>query len=102
MSIVRELKRRNVIKLAIAYAVVAWLFIEVSATTFPMLRLPDWTATFVTVLLMMAFPVALIFAWAFEIAPEGIKREKDVDRSQSITHITGQNIDYITLARSSL
>ena len=102
MSIVRELKRRNVIKLAIACAVVAWLLIEVSATTFPMLRLPDWTATFATVLLMMGFPVALIFVWAFEITPEGIKREKDVDPSQSITHISGQNIDYITMAGSSL
>ncbi|MEE8109154.1 MAG: adenylyl cyclase, partial [Gammaproteobacteria bacterium] len=85
MPIVQELKRRNVIKVAIAYAIVAWLLIEVTATTFPMLRLPDWTATFVTVLLMIGFPVALIFAWAFEITPEGIKLEKDVDRSQSIT-----------------
>ena len=98
MSIFRELKRRNVIKVAIAYAIVAWLLIEVTATTFPMLRLPDWTATFVTVLLMIGFPVALIFAWAFEITPEGIKREKDVDRSQSITHVTGRNIDYIIIA----
>ena len=98
MSIFRELKRRNVIKVAIAYAIVAWLSIEVTATTFPMLRLPDWTATFVTVLLMIGFPVALIFAWAFEITPEGIKREKDVDRSQSITHLTGRNIDYLIIA----
>ena len=98
MSIFRELKRRNVIKVAIAYAIVAWLSIEVTATTFPMLRLPDWTATFVTVLLMIGFPVALIFAWAFEITPEGIKREKDVDRSQSITHITGRKLDYFIIA----
>ncbi|MCH7894515.1 MAG: hypothetical protein IH907_08405 [Proteobacteria bacterium] len=98
MSIFRELKRRNVIKVGIAYAIVAWLTIEIAATTFPMLRLPEWTATFVTVLLLIGFPVALIFAWAFEITPEGIKREKDVDRSQSITHITGRNIDYIIIA----
>jgi hypothetical protein len=51
---------------------------------------------------MMGFPVALIFVWAFEITPEGIRREKDVDPSQSITHILGQNIDYITMAGSSL
>ena len=98
MSIFRELKRRNVFKVAIAYAIVAWLLIEVTATTFPMLRLPDWTATFVTVLMMLGFPLALIFAWAFEITPEGIKLEKDADRSQSITHITGRNIDYIIIA----
>ncbi|MCH9025488.1 MAG: hypothetical protein IIA05_00025 [Proteobacteria bacterium] len=102
MPIVQELKRRNVIKVAIAYAIVAWLLIEVTATTFPMLRLPDWTATFVTVLLMIGFPVALIFAWAFEITPEGIKLEKDVDRSQSITHITGRKIDYLIIAALSI
>jgi len=98
MSIIRELKRRNVIKVAIAYGVVAWLLIEVAATTFPMLRLPDWTATFVTVLLMLGYPVTLILAWAFEITPEGIKLEKDVDRRQSITHATGRNVDYIIIA----
>ncbi len=102
MSIFRELKRRNVFKVAIAYAIVAWLLIEVTATTFPMLRLPDWTATFVTVLMILGFPLALIFAWAFEITPEGIKRERDVDRSQSITHLTGRSIDYIIIAALSV
>ncbi len=98
MSIFRELKRRNVIKIAIAYAVVAWLLIEVTSTIFPIIRLPDWSVTLVTALLLIGFPVALIFAWAFEITPEGIKREKEVDRSQSSTHITGRNIDYIIIA----
>jgi TolB-like protein/Tfp pilus assembly protein PilF len=98
MSILRELKRRNVIKVAIAYAIVAWLSIEVTATVFPILKLPDWSVTLVTALLLIGFPVALIFAWAFEITPEGIKLEKDVDRSQSITHITGRKIDYLIIA----
>jgi adenylate cyclase len=74
------------------------LLIEVSATTFPMLRLPEWTATFVTVMLMIGFPVALIFAWAFELTPEGIKKEKEVDRSQSTTHVTGRKLDYLIIA----
>ncbi len=78
MSLLSELRRRNVIRVAIAYAIAAWLLIEVSATTFPMLRLPEWTATFVTVLLMIGFPLALIFAWAFELTPEGIKRDTNV------------------------
>jgi TolB-like protein len=78
MSLVSELKRRNVIRVAIAYAIAAWLLIEVSATTFPMLRLPEWTATFVAVLLMIGFPVALIFAWAYELTPEGVKRDTGV------------------------
>ncbi len=99
---VEELKRRNVIRVAIAYAVVAWLSIEISATTFPMLRLPEWAATLVTVLLMIGFPVALIFAWAFELTPEGLKKEKDVDRSQSITHITGRKLDFFIIAGLSL
>ena len=94
MGLLSELKRRNVIKVAIAYAIAAWLLIEVAATTFPLLKLPDWTATFVTVLLMIGFPVALIFAWAFELTPEGLKREQDVDRSQSITRSTGRKLDY--------
>ncbi len=98
MSIVRELKRRNVIKVAIAYGVVAWLLIEITATTFPILKLPDWSVTLVTAFVLIGFPLALIFAWAFEITPEGIKLEKEVDRSQSITHITGRNIDYIIIA----
>jgi len=97
-SVWRELKRRNVVRVAIAYAIVAWLLIEVSATTFPMLNLPEWAATFVTVLLLIGFPVALIFAWAFELTPEGLKKEKDVDRSQSITHITGRKFDFIIIA----
>ncbi len=77
MSFVDELKRRNVIRVAIAYAIVAWLLIEVTATTFPMLRLPEWTATFVTVLVMIGFPLALILAWAYEVTPDGGKRAQD-------------------------
>ena len=97
MSLFKELKRRNVLRVAIAYAVAAWLLIEIAATTFPILQLPEWTVTLVTVLVLIGFPLALIFAWAFEITPEGIKLEKDVDRSQSITHITGRNIDYLII-----
>jgi TolB-like protein/Flp pilus assembly protein TadD len=93
-SVWAELKRRNVIRVAVAYAVVAWLLIEISATLFPMLRLPEWTATFVAALLIIGFPVALILAWAFELTPEGLKKEKEVDRSESITHSTGRKLDF--------
>jgi TolB-like protein len=98
MSFIKELKRRNVIRVGIGYAVVAWLMIEISATTFPMLQLPSWTATFVMVLLLMGFPVALIFAWAYEMTPEGLKKEKDVVRSESITHITGRKLDFLIIS----
>ena len=59
-SFITELKRRNVFKVAIAYSILGWLLIEVSATIFPLLQLPDWTATFITVLVLLGFPLALI------------------------------------------
>jgi hypothetical protein len=77
-----------------AYAIVAWLLIEVAHTAFPTLQLPSWTTTLVTVLLIMGFPVALVIAWAFEMTPEGIKREAEVDRAESITHVTGRKLDF--------
>ncbi len=98
MSLFKELKRRNVIRVAIAYAVAAWLLIEITATTFPILKLPEWSVTLVTVFVLIGFPLAMIFAWAFELTPEGLKKEKDVDRSQSITHVTGRKLDFIIIA----
>ncbi|HSM28273.1 MAG TPA: hypothetical protein VK855_09250, partial [Thioalkalivibrio sp.] len=93
MSFFAELKRRNVFRVGAAYVVVAWLLIEVSDTIFPRLGLPEWTVTFVIALLLLAFPVALFFAWAYELTPEGLKLEKDVDRSESITPHTGKKLD---------
>ncbi len=98
MSFIKELKRRNVIRVAIAYAIAAWLLIEITATTFPILKLPDWSVTLVTVLVLIGFPLALILAWAFELTPEGLKKEKDVDRSESITHVTGRKLDFAIIA----
>ncbi len=96
-SVWGELKRRNVVRVAIAYAIVAWLLVEVSTTTFPILKLPDWSVTLVTVFVLIGFPLALIFAWAFELTPEGLKKERDVDRSESITHITGRKLDFVII-----
>ncbi len=98
MSLIKELRRRNVIRVAIAYAVAAWLLIEITATTFPILKLPDWSVTLVTVLVLIGFPLALLFAWAFELTPEGLKKEKDVDRSESITQLTGRKLDFAIIA----
>ncbi len=63
-----ELRRRNVFKVAVASAIVAWLLIEMAATVFPALKLPEWTVTFVTALILISFPIILIAAWAFDIA----------------------------------
>jgi TolB-like protein len=94
MSLIAELKRRNVFRVGVAYAIVAWLLIEVAHTAFPTLQLPDWTTTMVTVLLIMGFPVALVIAWAFELTPEGIKREAEVDRTESTIHVSGRKLDF--------
>ncbi|MCH7829492.1 MAG: hypothetical protein IIB75_02890 [Proteobacteria bacterium] len=97
-SVWGELRRRNVIKVAIAYVIVGWLLLQVSETLVPALYLPEWFHSGVAFLIILGFPIALIFAWAFELTPEGIKKEEDVDRSQSIAHVTGRKLDYIIIA----
>jgi TolB-like protein/Flp pilus assembly protein TadD len=79
-----ELKRRNVYKVAIAYAVVGWLVIQVTATIVPALHLPDGLTTSVVVLILVGFPVALVIAWAFEMTPEGMKRTENVSPDEVI------------------
>src|SRR5438270_2766517 len=76
-----ELKRRNVYKVAVAYAVVGWLVMQVASTVVPALHLPDAITTAVVMLTLLGFPIALVLAWAFELTSEGIKRTEDVDRS---------------------
>ena len=90
MALWGELKRRNVVKVAIAYAIVGWLLVEVSSTVFPLVQLPDWTATFVTMLVLLGFPLALILSWAYELTPEGMKRSHEVEATESISHVTGR------------
>jgi TolB-like protein/Tfp pilus assembly protein PilF len=75
-----ELKRRNVYKVAIAYAVVAWLLMQVASQIFPFFEIPNWAVRLVVLLLVIGFPVALILAWAFELTPEGIKLTESADR----------------------
>src|SRR5256886_17602129 len=74
-----ELKRRNVYKVAVAYAVVGWLVIQVSSTVLPTFHAPEWVVQTLVVLVAIGFPIALVIAWAFEATPEGIKRTEDVD-----------------------
>ena len=76
-----ELKRRNVYKVAVAYAIVGWLVVQIATQVFPFLEIPNWVVRWVIVLVTSGFPVALIIAWAFELTPEGIKRTEDVDPS---------------------
>ena len=74
-----ELKRRNVYKVAVAYAVVGWLVIQVSATVLPTFHAPEWVVQTLVVLVAIGFPIALVIAWAFELTPEGLKRTEDAD-----------------------
>ena len=74
-----ELKRRNVYKVAVAYAVVAWLLIQIATQVFPFFEIPNWAVRFTVLVLVVGFPIALVIAWAFELTPEGIKRTEDVD-----------------------
>ena len=96
-SFFEELKRRNVYRVGVAYAVVTWLLLQVLDTVAPIIALPEWAPKLVLTLLIVGFPVAMLFAWAYELTPEGIKREKDVDRTQSITSHTGQRLDRIII-----
>jgi len=93
MSFFQELKRRNVFRVAIAYIIVAWLLLQVADTLAPALRLPEWFQSGVAFVLILGFPIAMIFAWAFELTPEGVKLEKQVDRTESITNQTGQKLN---------
>ena len=85
-----ELKRRNVYKVAVAYAVVGWLIMQVAATVVPALHLPDGITTAVVVLTLLGFPIALVIAWAFEMTPEGMKRTENVSPNEIIPQWSGR------------
>ncbi len=88
-----ELKRRNILRVAAAYVVAAWLLIQVAETTFPLFGFDETPARIVVIVLAIGFIPALIFAWAFELTPEGLRKEKDIDRSLSIASHTGKKLD---------
>jgi len=92
-----ELKRRNVFRVGIAYVVVAWLIAQVADLVFDNIEAPDWLMPALLFLLAAGFVLVLVFSWAFEMTPEGIKKEKDVDRSQSITPRTGRKLDFFII-----
>src|SRR6202047_763382 len=93
-----ELKRRNVYKVAVAYAVVAWLVIQAASIFLPAFNAPQWAMQIVILILVVGFPIALAFSWAFEITPEGIKLESEIEPNKSIARRTGQKIVAVTIA----
>ena len=98
MSLFDELKRRNVFRVGIAYIIVAWLIAQVADLVFDNITAPDWLMPALLFMLAAGFFLALFFAWAFEMTPEGLKKEKEVDRSKSITPKTGRKLDHIIIA----
>ncbi len=93
-----ELKRRNVFRVAIAYALVAWVLLQIADVLFPALSLPDWSIRLVAGLLLIGFPLSLFLAWAFELTPDGLKKEHEVDPDESITRHTGRKLDFIVIS----
>ena len=92
-SLFAELRRRNVIRVAGLYVVTAWLLVQIAETLLPIFHTPDWVLQVLVVLLAIGFIPALVFSWVFELTPEGIKRESEIDRSQSIVDETARKLD---------
>ena len=93
MNFFEELKRRNVFRVAIGYVITAWLLLQVVDLVLENINAPDWVMQVFMLALAIGFPLAVFFAWAFEMTPDGVKLEKDVDRSQSVTRKTGQKMN---------
>ncbi|MEM9300945.1 MAG: hypothetical protein AAGE01_02470 [Pseudomonadota bacterium] len=96
-SLFEELKRRNVIRLGVLYLVASWLILQVGDILFDVLELPSWTLKLVLGLLVLGLPIVLGVAWIYEVTPEGVKRESEIDRSASITPETGQRVNVMTI-----
>ena len=97
-----ELKRRNVYKVALAYAVVAWVLLQAASILFPTFDAPGWVMKVFVAVVLLGFPLALVFAWAFEITPEGLKRTEEVEPRQSITRKTGRKLGATTAALAAV
>jgi TolB-like protein/Tfp pilus assembly protein PilF len=98
MGLVSELRRRNVLRMAVLYAVAAWLIMQVAEVVIDLANLPEWIGPTILGLLAVGFPIALIFSWFYELTPEGISLEKDVEAAESIAHTTGRRIDFIVIS----
>ena len=98
MSFIHELKRRNVFRVGIAYVLISWVLLQGADFAFDLINAPNWVIQALFLLVVLGLPGVLVFAWVFEMTPEGIKREKDVDRSQSMTARTGRKLDNTIIA----
>jgi len=97
MSFFTELQRRNVVRVGVAYTLIAWVVAQVAEFAFENFGAPDWVIKVVVVLMLLGLPLVLVFAWVYEMTPEGLRKEKDVDRTASITPETGRRIDRVII-----
>jgi TolB-like protein/cytochrome c-type biogenesis protein CcmH/NrfG len=97
LSLFAELKRRNVIRVSAAYLALGWIVTEVTATVAPMLHLPEWVGPVVLWIGVIGFPFVVMFSWIYELTPEGLKRETDVEPSASVTLHTARQLDYVII-----
>ena len=102
MSFIKEISRRNVVRVGVAYVVAAWLIAQVAELALDGFGAPDWVIKTILFLLIIGLPLTLVFAWAFELTPEGIKREKDVVRSESSVRVNAHRLNYIILVALAL
>lgn len=96
-GLIEELKRRNVFKVGTAYVVLSWLLAQAADLAAETFEAPGWVMKMLVTLLVLGLPLVLFFSWAYELTPEGLKKEKDVDRSQSITPTTGRKLDFMVI-----
>lgn|GEM_PF-177079 len=99
---IEELRRRNVFRVATAYVIAAWLIIQVVSTIAPQLNFPNWVPSFITIVVLCGFPLVLIFAWAFELTPDGLKKSKEVNITESVTTSTGKKLNRIIIGVLSI
>ena len=98
MGLVSELRRRNVFRMAVLFVVAAWVIMQVAEVVVTLAALPDWSGQIILILLAVGFPISLIFSWFYEITPEGVSLERDVDPSESITRVTGRRLDILVIS----
>ncbi len=96
-SFFAELKRRNVYRVAVAYAVVSWLLVQIATQVFPFFEIPNWTVRLVVVSLLLGLPIALVLAWIFEFTPEGLKRTEEISPNESVARSTGRKLDFFVI-----
>ena len=98
MGILSELRRRNVLRMAALYVIAAWLIMQVVEVVTSLVALPSWIGLATIGILAVGFPITLALSWFYELTPEGISLEKDVEPGQSITHLTGRRLDFVVIA----